>query len=240
MHALDRVAASNHLLASLPATVRTRVLASCESVDLPLGEVLFEPGSLIRHVYFPIDSFVSLISSIDEVGAIEVGLVGNEGMCGASLALGVDASALKAVVQGGGGALRMTAAAFRRECRRDESFRRMVDRYLYVVLSQVAQSASCTRFHVVEARLARWLLMTQDRAGVRRFHITHKFLAWMLGVRRAGVTNAASALQAKHLITYHRGDISILNRRGLEAAACPCYDAQKLTYETVLGSAARA
>jgi len=167
-------------------------------------------------------------------------LVGREGMFGESLSLGVTHSPLTGVVQGSGAALRMSAAAFTRQRSSNASLERVVGRYLYVSLKQIAQAATCTRYHVVEARLARWLLMTQDRARSPRFHVTHKFLAWMLGVRRAGVTTAALALQAKNLMTYRRGDITILNRAGLEAAACSCYEAQKITYDRVMNGASHA
>jgi CRP-like cAMP-binding protein len=235
----ERAASSNLLVASLPAKDREQLLAICEQVDLQFGVVLVEAGHPITDVYFPVDCFISLVNSVDDKATIEVGLVGREGMFGESLALGVANSPLTAVVQGAGPALRLDAAAFVREHGRNAGLERVVGRYLYVSLKQIAQAASCTRYHLVEARLARWLLMTQDRAGGPRFHVTHKFLAWMLGVRRAGVTMAALALQARNLITYQRGDVTVLSRAGLEAAACPCYRAQNITYECVMGGGAK-
>jgi CRP-like cAMP-binding protein len=240
MSARERASSSNLLVAAMPAKDREQLLAGCQNVDLSLGEVLVEAGSPIRDVYFPLDSFISLINSVGEKAAIEVGMVGREGMFGESLALGVAHSPLTAVVQGAGSALRISAAGFARQRTRNGSLERVVGRYLYVSMKQIALSAYCTRYHVVEARLARWLLMTHDRADSPRFHVTHKFLAWMLGVRRAGVTTAALALQARNLITYQRGDITILNRAGLEAAACPCYKAQNITYNQVMNGASRA
>jgi CRP-like cAMP-binding protein len=225
----------NLLLAALPAADRRRILARCATVDLVAGDTLVEPGQTVLHVIFPIDSFISLIAPIDGDAQLEVGLVGNEGMLGVSLILDVRISPLRALVQGTGRVWQLDAATFRAELQRSPSLRRVLHRYLYVVLSQLAQTAACTRFHFVEARLARWLLMTRDRAHSSSFRITHEFLAYMLGVRRVGVTRAAGALQANELIRYTRGNLDILDARGLESAACGCYAADKATYAAVLG-----
>ncbi len=225
---------TNRLLASLPRKDRQQFLAGCEPVKLVFAEILADPGKRIRHVHFPTEGFISLTTSLDERATLEVGLVGDEGMLGATLILGVDASPLHALVQGEGSALRMNTAQFRRELKRSPALQRVLKRYLYVFLSQLAQTAACTRFHVVETRLARWLLMTQDRAHSSKFHITHEFLAYMLGVRRVGVTRAATALQQRKLIAYTRGNITVLDRNGLVAAACGCYEADKATYARVM------
>jgi CRP-like cAMP-binding protein len=230
-----RVVAANRLLAALPAKDRKPLLARCDRVELRFGQVLDEPGKRIGHVYFPIGSYVSLVTKAAGEASLEVGLVGDEGMHGVSLLLGIDVSPLHALVQGAGPAYRMSARAFRRECAARPALQRALNRYLYVLMSQLAQSAACTRYHLIEARLARWLLMTQDRAHAETFNITHEFMAWMLGVRRVGVTAAATALQRRHLIGYRRGVVTVLNRRGLEGVACPCYRINNNVYDRILG-----
>jgi CRP-like cAMP-binding protein len=225
----------NLLLAAFPAAARRRLLARREPIELAVADVLAEPGDPIRYVFFPVESFVSLIVSIDGGAQLEVGLVGNEGMVGTSLLLGVGVAPLRALVQGAGSAWRVEAAAFSREIALTSAVHARLARYVQVQLTQLAQNSACVRFHVIEARLARWLLMTRDRAHSSTFLVTHEFLAYMLGVRRAGVTRAASALQARDLIRYTRGSLEVRDSRGLERAACDCYAADKRAYARNLG-----
>jgi CRP-like cAMP-binding protein len=217
------VAIPNELLAALPRKSYAELLPGLTAVALTFGDVLYEPGQPIDQVYFPGDSMVSLLTLVEDHLALEVGLVGLEGMVGAPLALGIDRSPVRALVQGGGSAMRMSAGSFRSALRRSPPLQRGVLRYVHTLMSQVTQTAACNRFHLVEARLARWLLMTRDRMRSDEFRMTQDFLAHMLGVRRVGVTEAAGALQRRKLIEYSRGAIGILDGRGLEAAACSCY-----------------
>jgi len=230
----EHVPAENCLLATLPREDRQHFLSGCEQVELVLGQILCEPQQRIRHVYFPIDCFISLMTPIDQHSSLEVALVGSEGMFGIPIMLGVDVTSLHAVVQGSGHAWRMDVERFHSELKHCVGLQQELNRYIYVLMIQLAQTAACTRFHVVEERLARWLLMMRDRAHSNAFHITHEFLAHMLGVRRVGVTKAAGSLQKKKLISYSRGDVRINDIAGLEAASCSCYRADKETYERIL------
>lgn len=215
----------NSLIDNLPRRERKSILQRCQPVDLIFGAVLCSPDQPFEHVYFPLSGFISLVVTVSGHRPLELGLIGNEGVLGATLALGVDEAPVRAVVQGEGTALRMTAAQLRRELRRSPGLLLALNRYLYVSLTQLSQTAACTAFHEVEPRLARWLLMSHDRAHADHFHLTHEFLADMLGVRRSGITIAAGVLQRRKLIRYSRGDISVLDRKGLEAASCECYGA---------------
>jgi CRP-like cAMP-binding protein len=215
---------ANSLLAALSREDYRTLMPELEPVALASGEVLYESGDRIRHVYFVNDGQVSLLMVMPDRKALEVGLVGREGMIGIPLALGADTSPVRVLVQGSGGALRMKAASFCDALARFPALQREVYRYAYAKLLQARQSAACNRFHPVEARLARWLLLTRDRVRSDRFHLTHEFLAETLGVRRVGVTNAATSLQRRKLISYQRGNIRILDREGLKGAACACYE----------------
>ena len=225
------ITVANSLLAALPVKDRQSLLAHLESVTLSAGEVLYRPGEPIIHVYFPTDTLVSLLTLADGHQALEVGMVGREGMIGIPLALGISESPVHAVVQGAGVALRMTSAHFHREFQRSAQLQREVYRYIYELMIQMTQTAACNRFHRVEPRLARWLLMTRDRVRSNRFHLTQDILSNMLGVRRVGVTKAAGDLRLRKLISYNRGEICILDAAGLEAAACQCYQIVKDMHE---------
>lgn len=224
----------NHLLDLLPRRDRGRLLARCEPIELVLSAVLCEPGTVARHVYFPTDGFISLLTSIDGKPVLEVGMVGSEGMLGAQLATGVRTSPLHALVQGTGNSWRASASDFRAELESSATLKKCVNRYLYVLMGQFAISAGCLRFHTITHRLARWLLMTHDRAHKDSFHVTHEFLSNMLGVRREGITASAVKLHSDGLIEYTRGAVTVLDRSGLESAACSCYDIDRRSYAKLL------
>ncbi len=233
--AKNPVQTGNRLLAALPDHDRRLILANCDSVELALGVVISEPGDRIDEVYFPIDSFLSLVTPPADHAGLEVRLVGNEGMIGTPLILGVEVTLLRTFVQGAGPAWRMSSERFGDALHQSDALRKTLNRYLEVLMNQGTLLVACTRFHLVEARLARWLLMTQDRAQRDHFHVTHEFLALLLGVRRVGVTKAATALQERKLIHYRRGDITVLDRAGLTVAACGCYGSAEAMYDRILG-----
>ena len=226
--------ATNLLLETLTARDRARVLAACHEVALEEGVMIDEAGAAMPHVYFPASGFISLIARVGD-DSLEVALTGNEGMYGIPVAIGEGTAPAQALVQGSGVAWRMGAASFRRELGRIPALRRLLDRYAFVVMSQLIQTAGCHHFHRIEQRLARWLLMTADRAHSSTLGITHEFLAYMLGVRRVDVTEAAGSLQKRRLIAYGRGVVTIRDRAGLERAACSCYRADLSIYEATLG-----
>lgn len=213
----------NRLLAALSVSEHKRLRDGLDLVTLTYGEVLNEPGEPMRYVYFPNDCLVSLLTVVEGHHALEVGLIGREGMVGSRLALGVGTSPVRALVQGSGTALRMKSTRFLQELRRCPVLRQATLHFADSLMGQVTHTAACNRFHVVEARLARWLLMTRERLSSAQFRLTQEFLADMLGVRRVGVTAAARALQHRKLIHYRRGIITILDQKALEAACCSCY-----------------
>jgi CRP-like cAMP-binding protein len=226
---------ANSLLAALPGKDYWRLQARLEPVTLTFGEVLYRPGEPIRHVYFPTNALVSLLTPVEGHMALEIGLVGREGMLGIPLALGTSDSPVRALVQGSGAALRIDSAHFLRHYRRSTSLQKEIHRYIHERMVQITQTAACNRFHLVEARLARWLLMTRDRVQSDQFRLTQELLGCMLGVLRVAVTKAAGALQQRQLISYRRGEIRILDGQGLEAAACRCYQVVKNTRDRVPG-----
>jgi CRP-like cAMP-binding protein len=213
----------NLLLRLLPRKDYLRLVSGLAPVTLSFGQVLYEPGKPMRNVYFPSACLVSLLTIAEGHLALEVGMVGPEGMLGVPLALGIGVSPVRALVQGDGPALRMGRARFLSEFRSSAPLHRAVLTYVHALMGQITQTAACNRFHVVDSRLARWLLMTRDRVASGEFRMTHEFLSHMLGVRREGVSEAASGFQDEGLIEYSRGKIRILNHPGLEAASCSCY-----------------
>lgn len=214
---------ANRLLAALPKKDYQRLLPELEQVTLTFGDILYEPGDTIAHVYFPESGIISLLSMVESQKVLEVGIVGNEGVAGLPVILGMRASLNRGLVQSAGKALRMKTAVLRKEFRQDGALQRLLHRYLHSLLTQISQSAVCNRFHMVDARLARWLLMTHDRVGSDEFRLTQEFLSNMLGVRREAVSKAAGAFQKKEFVNYSRGHLTVLDRPGLEATACPCY-----------------
>jgi len=227
----DQMHVANRILASIPSKQYKRLQSQLEPVTLAFGQVLYEPQKTIEFVYFPLDCLVSLLTAVDKRRTLEVGMVGNEGMAGMPFILGIGVSGVRALVQGGGGALRMASAPFRVEFNRNPALQDALYRYTYALMAQISQTAACNRFHEGEARLCRWLLMTRDRLGSDEFRLTHEFLAHMLGLRREGVTEAASALKERKLISYARGKIRILDVRGLKASSCTCYQIVKSVFD---------
>lgn len=229
-----RAPPTNRLLAALPKDEYQRLLPKLKPVPLVFREVIYESGDLIRNVYFPTSGIISLLAAVEDRATLEVGIVGREGMVGLPAFMGVKASGNRAVVQGTGEAMTMKVSAFRSECENGGSFPRLLRRYAHSRLTQIAQGAACNRFHPIDARLARWLLMTRDRMGTDEFQLTQEFLSNMLGVRREGVNKAAGALQQQHLISYSRGNLLILDRTGLEKIACHCYEIIRAEYDGFL------
>lgn len=214
---------ANRLLSALSAKTFKSLSPQLEKYPLVLKQDVFAAGDVITHVYFPESGIISLLTAVEERSTLEVGIVGNEGMVGLSLFLDQNTTNTRAVVQGSGNALRMKAAHFRKECARSDELPKVLRRFTHELLIQISQSAVCNRFHPVEERFARWLLMTADRMNSNEFLITQDFLSNMLGVRREAVNRSAGKLQQDALISYQRGNLMIHNRKKLEAAACACY-----------------
>jgi CRP-like cAMP-binding protein len=229
-----QVSVSNHLLGSLPRKDYQKLKSVLEPVKLAFGEILYESHAQIRYVYFPNnDCFVSMLTTVDAGRAAEVGLIGSEGMVGVPMALGIAVSPFRAMVQGEGTAMRMKTGDFRRNFSGSAKLRSQVFLFTHLLMIQIAQTAACNRYHVVAQRMARWLLMTRDRVGADEFRITQEFLAFMLGVRRVGISEAMTGLRKRGLIVYRRGTITILDHAGLVAVACGCYRTVKDAYAEV-------
>lgn len=226
---------TNHLLKSLPAEVYASIQPSLEKVSLTLKDVLYDVNVPIPYVYFPLTGVNSLLTILQDGTAIEVATVGNEGMVGLPVFLGDDTIPGKAIAQVPGDALRMPSDVFRAAVGRYEPLRNILDTYTQALFVLVSQSVACNRVHTTEQRCARWLLMTQDRVGNNQFSLTQEFLSQMLGVRRASVSEVAQELQQEGLISYSRGEITVLDRQGLEVRACECYWIVRREFERTLG-----
>lgn len=225
----------NRLIDALPGSQMAAFIERCDTVNMVFGEVLSTQHERIEQVYFPLTGFIAQVIAMADHPAMELRLIGNEGMLGATLALDTGTAPSTALVQGNGTALRMSATRFRRELCGSAALRQTVKRYLYITMTQLAQAVACARFHDIQARLARCLLMSDDSAHDDHFHLTHQYLADMLGVRRSSVSIAARVLHRRRLIRYSRGEIAVIDRSGLEAAACECYRADVDSYARVLG-----
>jgi CRP-like cAMP-binding protein len=229
----------NYLLRALPEAEWARIEPQLELVPMPLGHVLYESGSQLRHVYFPTTSIVSLLYVMEDGSSAEIAVVGYEGMVGVALFMGGETTPSRAVVQSAGHAYRMKGAVLKEEFTRAASFQHLLLRYTQSLLTQMAQTAVCNRHHSVDQQLCRWLLLSLDRLPSNRLTMTHELIANMLGVRREGVTEAAGKLQAAGLIRYSRGRITVLDRPGLEARSCECYLVVKKESDRLLPETAR-
>lgn len=229
-------AGENRLVSTLIGPDRQRFVGDFERVELSSPEVICGSGERMRHVYFPTDGIISLVTMLHDGSRLEVGSIGHEGMLGSSLILGIETSAQQAIVQRSGTAWRLDAAAFQRHLRKNIALRQLLNSYMYVLMGQLAQTTACSHYHQVRSRLARRLLMNRDQARGNQFHVTQEFLAHMLGVRRVGITNAANSLREEGLIDYRRGAITILDGPALELASCACYRGANDMYERSLGS----
>lgn len=224
----------SHLLAALPDDEFGRLQPHLELVPMPLGKVLYESGSQMRHVYFPTTSIVSLLYVLEDGASAEIAMVGNEGILGIALFMGGGTTPSRAVVQSAGHAYRLPAALLRDEFNRAGPMLHLLLRYTQALITQMAQTAVCNRHHTVDQQLCRWLLMSLDRLSSNELFMTQELIANMLGVRREGVTEAAGKLQDAGLIHYRRGHITVTDRAGLEARACECYQVVKKEFDRLL------
>jgi CRP-like cAMP-binding protein len=229
------VSGKNRLLAALPRDEYDHLLPHLEKVGLPLKEILYESNGPIPHVFFPLSGVVSLVILMEGNFTLEVGTIGNEGMVGTPVFLGSQSSPTRAISQVPGEALRLETRVFQKEMRRRGPLHDLVQRYTQAMINQISQSTVCNRRHSVEKRMCRWLLMSHDRVGTDEFLLTQEFLSQMLGVRRPTVSAVAGILQKAGLLTYHRGRMTILDRKGLEATSCECYQVVREELDRLLG-----
>jgi CRP-like cAMP-binding protein len=226
----------NKLVAALPASDYERLLPHLKLVSLPLRQVLYEAGEPITHIYFPDKAVVSIVTTMEDGSTVEVGIVSNEGMVGIPVILGGNATTTKAFVQIAGFGMQIDADIVRTEFNRGGALQSLLLRYVQAIYTELAQGCACNRLHTLEERLARWLLTVSDRLQSDNFPLTQEFIAQMLGVRRSGVTVAASTLSRAGIISYKRGDINILNRDTLEATSCECYQVIQNEFACLIGN----
>lgn len=230
----DPVLQQNHLLAALPEDIQSRLFPSLEPVTLPLGKVLYESGDILRHVYFPTDSIVSLLYVMESGASAEISVVGNEGLIGISLFMGGESTPSRAIVQSAGSAYRLPGQQLKDEFNRHGEFQNLLLRYTQALITQMSQTAVCNRHHTIDQQLCRWLLLSLDRLPDNRLTMTQELIANMLGVRREGVTEAAGKLQRAGVILYSRGHITVLDRPKLEQLSCECYAVVKRETDRLL------
>lgn len=226
----------NALISLLPDKYQESLLSNAERVDLKLSQVICTADQPITHIYFPINCFISITQSIDHYSPIEIGMIGDEGLLGAEIAIGAESNKFSALMQGAGSAWKIDAESFLSEMNRSAELKAIVNAFLRIRISQLGLSVGCEHFHEIGPRLAKWLLMSQDRAKSPSFLMTHEFMSLLLGVRRVGITTTAADFRRRGLIQYHRGEIKILNREALKAEACSCYQRDRKTYSTIIGS----
>jgi CRP-like cAMP-binding protein len=229
--AKTRLITKNRILDALSDEDFQRLLPHLEPIDLKLGQTLYRPEGRINYVYFPVNSMASVIATTADGEAAEVGVIGCEGMVGVEVILGVDSSSKEVIVQGANGAFRVKTEDIRAEFNLGKSFQKIILRFVYSLMTQISQTALCNRLHVIEQRLARWLLLSHDRAEADELTLTQDFLSVMLGVNRPTVTTSAIILQGAGFIKYMRGHITILDREGLEDFACECYETVQEAYK---------
>ena len=234
MSASDQLIVRNRILSMLAATEYRRLWPSLEHVALHSNAVLYAPGDDVSHIYFPNDAVVSLLYDVDERRTVEVAMEGNEGAVGLAVYLGGVKSCNLSIVRDAGTAMRLDVKVLTRCADQRGRLRNLLHKSIHALVTQIAQSGVCNRFHSIDARLAKWLLMTQDRVGSRELHATQESIARMLGVRRSGITASASAFQKQSMIGYRRGRIEILDRRRLRATSCSCYGIIKRQYDSFL------
>jgi CRP-like cAMP-binding protein len=233
---MDNASLRNRILSALPLSEYERLSRHLTEISLPLGQIIYPPEARIKYVYFVTSGVISLVANLKDGGTVEVGVVGNEGMVGLSVVLGDDISPNLAIVQMAGVAMRMKADVLKEELKRDGQLRALLLRSTLVMIKQISQTAACNRSHTVSKRLARWLLMCHDRVAGDELGLTQEFISQMLGIRRSGVSEAAILLQTRDLISYSRGRISILNRKGLERFACECYGIVRVESDRLLAN----